>query len=763
MIIIHTGTGRKTDRQEPGKDFERQIEEHKGMHGTRCDFVECPYECLDFNTLSDQQLQYYLWFRDRFYEGEVIETDIGYSWLLLVELINTKEDPEAVMRHLQKLYRECNKQGYQRAFPAPAVTSNAMFSYAIANDLDVPRIYATSGVWRQILISELLLPEPEPIPDDAMDIVTGYPFENYWCEYAKCEHSYPLFNAALPAVDAKMRELTGKGILETFGEERTDVLKLFADGGWGAPAYFRDERCAVTYMSAGKALETFLGAMARYCQKAIEKDMGVGNGPSVASVFGKEYRKIVDRTLNRGDIIQPQRRPKTVRGTIRNHDVKDVMTPVYMSNEGFSHDCTLKNFLSDMARYSKQQPSDEWEYVPSGCRKPDYHHLSPEALEYYLWWRECARNGQYGTADEGYLWLYKCELINAYDDMRYVLDQLAGLARAYDKYIPNEWFGETKKPGRTYLDYAFINGLQIPDPTVFPCILSASDMVEMLLDGEEDTPVSANTMLVAAQFVGDKKSDAPVRAAFDEDCAHIAARVLMRINDSRSGDVVRKYCRLRTKKIKMNVFVHEKYYKWPTGRPKAQEREMLNIVENDIFLPEMKTLVKAVIAAVRDRDKPRKGKGTYAFGVPLDDMLQNEVKKWFCEKNARAAEKRLLSFSIDQSEVDRAQADLDRVTSIMSTEEQAAEEAPETEKDAPKADPGDPWQAFADRLNKGQKEYLRKALAGTIRAVKPSVEDSINAAAMDTVKDTVVEGGKAFEEYADDVKKALGLGDERDR
>ncbi len=757
MIILQTGKSRGYDSREPGEDLEQQVEEHKDMHGTSCDYAECLFMTPDFKAFSEDQLQYYLWFRDRFYAGEVLPTDYGYTWLLLTELVNTTDDPAAVMKHLGRFYKMCSD--HKIGFPAPIAASTAMFSYAIANDLDLPRIYATSGMWRQILISELLLPEPERIPDDLIDIVTGYPFENYWNPDAECSLSFGLFNAALPVVDAEMRRTTGKGILETYGEERTDIIEPCSNRSWEDPAWFHGARYAVTYVSAGKSLQTFLGAMIRYCQKAMEKDLDVGNGPSVANIFGKEYRKIVDRILNHGDIIQPQRHPKTVRGTTRNRGIEEVMTPVVMSSESFSHKSPpQKNFLDDMLRYSGQKPSGEREYVPSGYLEPDYRCLSPEALEYYLWWRECAREGKYGATDEGYLWLYKCELINAHEDIRYVLDQLSGLSRAYDKYIKEDWFGRTKKPGKTYLDYAFVKGLQIQDPTVYPCILSASDMIEMLLDGEEDTPVSADTMLVAAQILDQKKSDLPIRAAFDDDCAHIAARVLMRINDSGTGDAVRRYCRLRSKNIKIEVFVHEKYYRWPSGRRKMPEREMLNIVENVTFVPEMKALVKAVIAAVRDRGKPRKGKPAMAFGVQLDSILPEEVEAWFSEKEKEKAAVVAKDFSIDPSKVERAQADLDRVTSIMSTEDQSeAEKEPEPVPDAQEAAPDNPWQAFTARMNKGQKEYLRKALAGTIRAVKPIVEDSINAIAMDTVKDTVVENGTVFDEYADDMREALDL------
>ena len=47
----------------------------------------------------------------------------------------------------------------------------------------------------------------------------------------------------------------------------------------------------------------------------------------------------------------------------------------------------------------------------------------------------------------------------------------------------------------------------------------------------------------------------------------------------------------------------------------------------------------------------------------------------------------------------------------------------------------DPWQSFEETLNKGQREYMRKALAGTLRAPKSMTDDAINAIALDTVKD----------------------------
>ncbi len=751
MYYIQFAPSRKYDPYTPGDDIEEQIEGHKGRSGTKCPLVKCQYKTPDFKAFDEEQLNFYLYFRDRFLNGEIVKTDTGYAWLLLVELINDRNDPQKVMEHLHRYYKACYDQANE--FPAPLTASDAMFQYAVANDLDLPRVYASEGMWRRAMISELLSPVPERIPDEVVDLVVGYPFENYYNEDAGDLDPYMLFDDALPAVDARMRELTGKGILETFGKgERTEVVKLFYSGPRDTYPYFYERDCAITYTASDDALSTFLGAMLRYCEKALEKDAGVGNGPSVASVFGKEYRKVVDRVLDLGE--DSEYPPKTSRGSVRSFDLGDVMTPVVMDSLDFKPHTVSKGFLAEMRDHSDLDICEERAYVPSGFQQPEYRCLSKEALEYYLYWRHCAREGRYGATDEGYLWLYQCELINVHDDDEYVLEQLKGLAGAYDRYFGIDWFGSTKKPGLTYLDYAFLRFPNIPDPSVFPCFLSGSDMMDRLLNGDADVPVSPGLMLMLAGVDGRKKSDAQIYASFDDDCAEIAKRAILRIEGTRPKGVIKGYCGLRRKKVRRDVFRNLKYYYWPDGRVKAQERQMLNVVDNEVFEQEMRALVKAAIAAVRDRGKTRKGKSAWVFGVVMDDILPEEVERHFSEKKAKKAKEEADSMVIDRSAVERAEKDLNHVTSIMSTEE-SVETKKKVEPEPPKQVSGDPWRAFADSLNKGQREYLRKALAGTLRVPKPVTEDSINVIAMDTVKDTILEDGRVFDEYAEDARKAL--------
>ncbi len=743
----------------PGDDFEKQIEEHKDMHGTECKLVECQYERPDFNALDKEQLDFYLHYRDCFFEGEAIGTDVGYAWLLMVELINSRDDPEKIMEHLVRLYDSCHADALW-FWMKPYVT-DAVFSYAVANGLDLPRVRpGYEGIWKDVLVSEILLPVPDHVSDgDVIDLLTAGEYKRYSDLNKDKGMLGRLFGSALPAVDAKMKELTGKGILETYGEEKTDSVFLFAKRGRNTVPipYFYDRDCTVAYTAPDNRFQTFLGALVRYCQQAIAKEAGRGKGPVAANIFTKEYREVVDGIFDHGNIVEPQYRPENARGSVRSFCFGNADRPIVIDGIGFSDEDPPANFLSSMIKYASKEPSKKCEYVRSGFKRPSYRDLSPDALEYYLWWRECAREGKYGATDEGYLWLYKCELINAYEDHQYVLDQLAGLARTYDRFFPVDSEGHTGKPGMTYLDYALVNSCA-PDPTVYVCPLTASFMIERLLDGETDVPVSAEAMIVASG-IGRKRADAQILATFDDDCAHIAARVLVRVNGVRKdcGYNVLRFAYVYPTCVRMEVLRGLRYHHWPGGKRKHVECSYIDIFEGHGFMDEMRALIKAVIAAVGDREKPpRKKKPQVAFGVELDGILREEIEKWFSEKEKGAARERAMNISIDRSEVERAQADLDHVTAIMSTEEaiEIEEEAdPEPEHEA--AMPDNPWQAFANRLDKDQAEYLRKALTGSLRSVKPIVEDSINAIAMDTAKDTVLENGEVFDEYADDIKKAL--------
>lgn len=130
---------RKTSREladyKPGDDLREQIERHRADHGKRCSFVASPCLTPDFDVLDDRQTAYYLFIRECIRNGSPVRSDAGYSWLLMIDLINDRADPESVMAQFGKLYKAVVRQKAD-GYPPPGVLSNLMYCYAIANDLD---------------------------------------------------------------------------------------------------------------------------------------------------------------------------------------------------------------------------------------------------------------------------------------------------------------------------------------------------------------------------------------------------------------------------------------------------------------------------------------------------------------------------------------------------------------------------------------------------------------------------------------------------
>ena len=105
---------------------------------------------------------------------------------------------------------------------------------------------------------------------------------------------------------------------------------------------------------------------------------------------------------------------------------------------------------------------------------------------------------------------------------------------------------------------------------------------------------------------------------------------------------------------------------------------------------------------------------------------------------------------IDRDGVEKAKADLDRTTELMATEESETPvvrmESPEPERPS-----GDPWEEFSARLDDDQKAYLRMVLEGEVSSPSIHMEGAINAVAMETVNDPVIEDGMPVPDYIEEL------------
>lgn len=716
----------------------------KQMHGASCPFVPSSTPRPDFDVLNDGQKAYYLYFRDSFLRGELIQTDQTYARLLLVELINDRNDPETVLGHLMRYRDSCRGRDY--GYPPPSVAGDAVMSYAVANGLDLPRMVVSRDIWRRILLSDVMMPFLEPVGHELIPFLTGEEIDRL------DDRALELFNAAAPSVDHVLRETSGRGLSDAYHRRKvTEVVELFGDTGI-AEYYTHDRYCILTYIEFEDALRTFLDGFWCYCRRLIAKESG-GKGPSVSGSFPKECRRAVDAVYNHGDIVVPLYLSKRERGFTLDEPGRSVNPVVHRIRSDQRAPMFTSTFYTDLMDLRMKQPEGSCRYTSSGGRFPLPGYMIPEAVRYYTYWRDMARDGRYGETDDGYLWLYRCELINSGADDGYVLEQLAGLARAYGEFYEDETVTPLI-PGITYVDYAFVRCPLTPDPTVFACPLSVSDMVQMLLE-DRDPPVCAVNFLWIAG-IGNGAADSRIRDAFTEDCANITGRVISRMNriSAYAGGQITGFCRIKSVEVRADLF-HGMYNQRAPTRTSGK-RTMLDIQGNVQFRSEMKELVRAVIRAVKDR----RLKPVWIYGIEASRIVLEEMKRWFADMRAASAAEKAGSIVLDSVEVERAETDLRRVSALVGVEHDDREEPGDPDPAASRPS-GDPWSDLVSRLNKGQREYLRKALEGTLRAAKPTIEGSINGIAMDIVKDAAMEDGRVFEEYVQDLERALRASAER--
>lgn len=713
---------------EDHKDLLNWFESHWDLHGSPCSYVSSGSDVPDPRSFDDGQLSYYLYFRETFRNGSPVETDVGYARVLLTDLVNDRTDPEGTLALLMEYRSHCI--GQVIGFPKPELVTEYAADYAVVCGLPIPRVPQVK--WGPVMVSEAVFPVFEPLAPELWDLILDKPMRDFFGEPPSSVSD--LFVSALPHVDTAFREKTGAGIAERFsiGTE-TAVQKLFIDDG-EVPMNLREPLAAVEYTAVGEQFRFFLRAMYRYCARI---SVATKDEVSVSSCFASYLRKTVDKVF-KGELPKAGYPQKPSCPSVR----VLTTTPFIMSSKGFPVGTVSPRFRQNLERYRDVPSPGPRTYVPSKSLHPTLTNVPIEVVEYYLCWRDGCRRGLYGLTDAGYLWLYLCELINVWEDKDAALMQLSGLARAYGAYgretSGKSWPGII---GKTYYDFALMNYRRIPDPAVFPCRVSACDMVDAIIQGD-DVPVCAADfmhLIDTYQLYMDLRWNEDL---FDDDCAKILAKVLYRVYKTGSRNILSAF-NASNKPVKDTAFGNVRYYHWPTQWSKVPQRKF-----RDYFSSYLSSELELLMAAVAKAHLGMKQRDVSFAGVSVQNIVLEETALFFANK--RVAVRRAID--IDADLVAKADADLEDVVRMMVPTETVGEYGTQPLQDTVR--PTGQWSDLSTRLNKTQKEYLRSALSG--KSVKDArIEKAVNAVALETIGDIIVEDGSVPEEYTGDLRNCL--------
>lgn len=739
----------------PDSGFLDQIARYRGMDGEECPYVPSDYRTPDYSVLDRQQISFYLYWRSMLSRGECPRADHGYAWMRMCEIVNSDMDPRQGMMELRTIYDNSRSAGI-----AQSEVSEVMFDYAVAHDLDLPRHwYFPGSVMNGMVLSEALAPPTEWLGWALIRGSSGYklPAE------ARDMDVYALVDMCLPEIDRHLRDTTDRGIADTYGDgRRTETYTVFKRF-----PYFLDERdFIVTYTeldTAGRFGE-FMSSLCRCCARAILKSQGL-RGPSVPSSFGKDLRSIVDRALADGLVYHMPPPDRAVRGTER-HAVSSRERALIEMGEQLGEgtpfgDDRPRMFYDRYARRRPEQPARRIEtgsssesggprpYVPSEYANPDFRSFNDSQRGFYLHWREMARQGRYIDTDQGYVWLYLCELVNSQSDPEEVRSQMVGLQRAY-----GDGAKDFRLIGRAYLDYTLLHDLELDEPWMYPSPMTADLVMDRFVDGDGRAPDSASLAILA------DLNDDP-NYMLDDDSTGVAVLTLRAVQRelTRKGSGIAEACCIKPRTESIRLFSQLAYY------PADGQGNVLRVTHPDyVFNPRAAAwtceVVKNSVRAVR-RHRGEKGyrvQDTKAFGLQVKGIVERCSEEWFASKEADERRDRAMRVSLDAEAIRSAESDLRDVTDMMSvdTPETMTEFMPE---DAPDDSMGDPWEKFASRLDSIQVQYIR----AKIRCVEPKlprgqwsgIEDSINEIALETVGDTVIDDGSVVLDYMDELTGVL--------
>lgn len=740
-----------------------QIEQYRDAHGEECEYVKCEHRNADYSVLDRQQKEYYLYWRDELSHGVCLKSDRGYVKLRLCEIINDRADPKARMDELRLLFDSTRMHGVPQSEIAMA-----MFDYSIANDLDLPIMWMGKGSFRSFMVTSELMSFPvKRVGKELAWYLSGGP--RIHADGVDNLKHIRLFNDCLREIDFFLHENTGKGIALTYSEgQATELYKVFAYLPYGGN---KDYQITYERLRADGIFGEFMLGLFTYTRKILCKEIGE-KGPSTPSSFNKEFRKIVERVAKEG----PSEHDPVIgapRGTLRTSmsSKERALVDMGMSLErqygtaekpkavlNVDSDAPKQHvsphLKNDIERNWNVEVAEKQEYIPSGFTNPDYRSFNDAQRKFYIYWRNRARKGIYGETDAGYLWLYLCEIINIKEEPAEMMKCLLGLREAYG-------YADTENViGHACFDYALVHKLPIPYPSIYESNVTACLVMDQFLAGK-DTKLDKEQLL----FLSETKDKAMVKD-LDDDCVGITGLFLRKAEEklASEGSSIKEHCSLERSVESLPVYVGLKYFK----DIRKARAEFNNYIYNASFDDSLKAILKAAFSVVRLKrtNRPIKVAKFTAFGMDGKDMMAECAEEWFEGKKISEIKEIASSMELDRDAIEGAQSALSDVTRMMKVdygEQDAPVPGSETEPEpVVSSTSDDPWKDLRDRLDKVQLGYLEACLSGKAiaylkehRTTMTKMDDSINAAAMDTVKDTILEDGTVFEDYADPVRAIL--------
>ncbi|MDO5852663.1 MAG: TerB N-terminal domain-containing protein [Thermoplasmata archaeon] len=735
------------DRTYYPKDFSEDIRRYASVRGAECPKVDSGYAHPDYSVLEGPRLDYYLWWRECADQGMILLADSGYAWLRCCELINAEGDPRRALERIVAFTRTCSRS--IRLIPLVSALAE---EYALSRGLPLDLVPRGSPFRAsEATLTWDLTRYPMREPDRGLLLSLAY------YDWARAVSITPdqmaeIVFLSLSGIDEMVRSSEGRGLLRSIGcsaeNETVWPLNGFADfSGKG--------RMDVPVVRiSDEALRGTVDAVVRTAVR-LSRDDGK-TGPTVPKTFPQAYRRIVasavDAVLS-GDYWSVSMY-RTSPGGFWEDDVPEpdddgsagapaILPQVYP--EAVMPTMSLRELQSN----SGAESDADVPYVPSGRTMTSYSAMDADQRAFYTAWRTRARRGEYSDTDAGYLWLYCTELINSDGDPQEVQAELNRAAAAFYDAQPQVLMVAAA-------DHAMLHGMDVPPEAIERRSGNYLAYIKLYVE-----PVGRMSLRLAEQYAGYDASrfvhgDPRVYSEAFTEAVRAVDSYMQSAKGRRIVDIGGTAYYYVTLRLYQGL--------WMPRHPVIRI-DFRNVLGSKRVTDLMEGILKLTVRAINRRSgrlMPRAPELREEYARAASDAVEAYLDGRDSAARARRARDEAECIVIDPDAVRSAESDLEAVRGMMSVEEEGIEEeisVPEP------AGPATGWDALAASLDAVERTYLVASLTsrgagphtleGTGR--RPSeVESSVNAKAMDAIGDAVMEEGRAFEEYAEDIRRMLG-------
>ena len=714
-----------------GPHFKDDIIAMRDRHGTPCEYVSAPFIHIDYRALDDDQLNYYLYFRDCFWEGRMLRTCEGYLWILANEIGLSDEDPVRTYGLLMELWKERRYDLFD-----PSLFIEFVRDYAIEHNLPQPPADVFGSDKNEVLVNLISCHPPWHLDLESLSEMT----RGFGIMRDESDSLCKIVDVSLRRLNDML--LKNGGLVGMFSPSRLELVhdlyvsysllgrkKVSVD----SPDLFHNDDFRVMVRNMSRYASSLLRGLRildrpsdlsdivmEIIQDVYDNldDYGPDYSPSTPST---DVTAVPDRYIARG--LHPSTKDD---GPVETDRV------LIMIEKNRNVPLSSKKILNRW----KDESDEPRRYVQSGYVNPSYDTFDRDQLEYYLFWRTQARKGRFLETDNGYIRLFVAETVSCSEDPYEAVRLLKDIRNTYrDPEI-------RKFVSTTILEYSLTCGLPID---------STEGAYEAALNG-------VACMCLGRQPIMDMPWEviASISEYETDDLKRLGNEGLKAINESlRRIDQERIALGLPPTMELFNVqrINHSAFYTirrdFPV--PLFNSSYQTFVVKRT---SQLRTYIRNTIAVVTMFLNKFSGKRVTIkipkyHGERTVKIIENSVKKAMGLDTGRK------KVELDPSALKGAREDLEAVKSMMTTETRDEEE---TEEKVETVIEG--WGALGNALDNRQKKYLLDALNGGRNCASiaksngmtvAKMEDSINSLSMDAVGDAIVEDQLIVEDYVEDV------------